>query len=64
MPRRLVMDEFHVSFLAPRTLSPAAFDAIRRTLTNAGFRAALRRAVRQAVRQFPSLDKVRIRLSR
>jgi hypothetical protein len=64
MARYVLMDEFHVTFLAPRNLTTAEFDAIRSTLNNAGFRAAFRRSVRQVVRQFPSLNKMRVRLSR
>ncbi len=64
MARRLLLDEFHVTFFAPRRLTAGEVDAIRRTLDNAGFRAALRRAVRQSVRQFPLLNQLRMRLSR
>ncbi len=64
MARRFLLDVFHVTFFVPRRLTAGEVDAIRRTLDNAGFRAALRRAVRQAVRQFPSLNRVRMRLSR
>ncbi|HVS38477.1 MAG TPA: hypothetical protein VMS17_23160 [Gemmataceae bacterium] len=64
MARNVLMEEFHVSILVPSNLPAAEDDAIRRTLNNAGFRAALRRAAEQTVRQFPSLDKARVRLSR
>ena len=64
MARNLLIEEFHVSILVPEDLPAAEGDAIHRTLDNAGFRAALRRAAEQAVRRFPSLDKVRVRLSR
>ena len=60
----VLADQRHISLFVPCGLPPAELSAVNRTLGNAGFVAALRRAVRQAVRQFPSLDKVRVRLSR
>ena len=49
MNRHVLMDEFHLSLLAPRTLSAAECDALRRTLDDAHFHALLRRAVRRLV---------------
>jgi hypothetical protein len=64
MARRVLVDEFHLSFLAPRNLSPAQFDAIRSALDDARFRALLRRGVKNVVAHFPPLNRVRVRLSR
>ena len=64
MPRCVLIDEFHLSFLAPTSFSEAAFDAVRRTLDGARFRNRLRRIVRKAVARFRCLGGVRVRLSR
>ena len=64
MPRCVLVDEFHLSFLAPDNLSTAEFDAIRRTLDGARFRARLRRIFKKVAARFLSLSKVRFRLSR
>ena len=64
MPKNVLMDEFHVSFLAPHNLSPAEYDGVRQTLDEPYFRALLKRAVRKIAVRFPSLNKVRVRLSR
>ena len=64
MAKNVLMDEFHVSFLAPHNLSPAEYDAVRRTLDELYFRALLKRTVKNVTARFPSLSKVRVRLSR
>jgi hypothetical protein len=64
MARNVLMDEFHVAFLAPRRLSSAEYDAVRQTLDEPYFRALLKRAVKNVAARFPSLSKVRVRLSR
>ena len=64
MAKNVLMDEFHVSFLAPHNLSPAEYDAVRRTLDELHFRALLKRTVKNVAARFPSLNKVRVRLSR
>jgi len=60
----LVVDEFHLTVSAPRTLRARAVNTIRRVLDQPVFQAALRRAVRGVVRQYPPLKAVRITLSR
>ena len=42
MARAVQMDQFHLTAYAPPDLAPAEYDAIRRTLDDARFRAALR----------------------
>jgi hypothetical protein len=64
MPRRVVIEEFHLTVLVPRDLSDAESDAIRRTLADAAFEAQLLRAVRRVFRRHPSLNSTRVRLSR
>jgi hypothetical protein len=60
----LVVDEFHLTVSAPRTLRGPAVRSIRRALDQPGFQAALRRAIGGVVRQYPPLKAVRITLSR
>jgi hypothetical protein len=55
MPKRLLMDQFHLSVYVPRTIRPAAAAAVRRTLAAAGFRRRLRQAVRAVAGRYPSL---------
>ena len=64
MRKFLVVDEFHLTVSAPRTLPDSAVGSIRRTLDGPRFRAALRRAVRGVFRRHPPLAAVRITLSR
>ena len=64
MAKNVLMDEFHVSFLAPHNLSPAEYVGVRHTLDEPYFRALLKRAVKNVAGRFPSLNKVRVRLSR
>jgi hypothetical protein len=60
----ILLEEFHVSVYAPRGLPPQEDDAMRQTLTDAGFLAALRRAVRRVFRRHPPPDQVRVKLTR
>ena len=64
MAQNVLMDEFHVSFLAPHHLSSTDYDGVRRTLDEPSFRALLKRAVKNVAARFPSLNPVRVRLSR
>jgi hypothetical protein len=64
MAKNVLIDEFHVSFLAPHNLSPGEYDGVRQTLDEPYFRALLKRAVKNVTARFPSLNKVRVRLSR
>ena len=59
-----LMDEFHLSIYTPRGLRRDQDDAIRHTLNNVRFRAALRQAVRDVFQAFPSLSQVRVTISR
>lgn len=64
MAKRLLMEEYHVTVLAPHGLPVADYDAIRRTLTDPTFEARLRKAVRRVFRKEASLDKTKVRLGR
>jgi hypothetical protein len=60
----MLMEEFHRTASAPGNLQATAYRAIRRTLDDVRFRAALRRAIRSILAHYPSLSKVRIALTR
>jgi hypothetical protein len=64
MPRSVLIDEFHLSLFVPQHLTAQEQRAIRRALTGSGFRARLVRAARSVVRRFPSLNRIRLTLSR
>jgi hypothetical protein len=64
MARKILIDEFHLTVVAPRGLSPEEFRAMRRALGRVGFRAALGSAVRDVVHRHPSLARVRTVISR
>ena len=64
MTKGIVIDEFHLTVFAPRDLPELEYEASRRTLDDRRFQGDLRRAVRDVARQYPSLGKVRVRLSR
>ena len=64
MPKRVLIEEFHVSVYVPSSLPDAQCTAIRRTLDSKRFRADLKRAVQGVVRQHPSLGRVHVRITR
>ena len=64
MPKDILIDEFHLTVLAPCGLEETEYLAIRQTLDSRRFRADLRRALREVCRREPSLSKARIRLTR
>jgi hypothetical protein len=62
--KRIVMEEFHLTVLAPRGLPAAEYNAMRQALDDPRFHAQLRRAMRGVVRRCPSVSKVKVRVSR
>lgn len=64
MAKSILLDEIHLAVYAPDSLRAASYQAIRKVLDGASFRADLRRAVRDIIRRYPTLDKVRITISR
>ncbi len=62
--KRVLMDEFHLTVLAPRKLSEPEYEAIRQAIAGPAFRAGLARAARRVARRHPALSKVRLKLSR
>jgi hypothetical protein len=64
MAKALLLEEFHLSFTAPRRLAESEGDAARRTLSGARFRARLSCAIRDLTARFPTLAKVRVAVTR
>jgi hypothetical protein len=60
MPKTVLLDEWHVSFRIPASLSDADVRAIRRVLNGKAFTAAVRRAVLAVVRERVVLRPVRV----
>jgi hypothetical protein len=63
MPQMLIMDEFHLTVLAPRDLTKPHRRRISKVLNRARFRQELARAVRAVFAHYPELRRVRVRLS-
>jgi hypothetical protein len=55
MPKNLMIEQFHLSVLVPRRLSPQEGDAMRRTLAGKNFRVRLLRTIRVLFRGYKSL---------
>jgi hypothetical protein len=64
MPRRIVMEEFHVTVYVPPGLPDAEYDAIQQTLNDPNFETRLLRAIRRVFRGEAALSKATVRLSR
>ena len=64
MPKAILMDEFHVTFSAPRGLTEREYDAIYRTLHLQRFRRQLRQAVKGVAGRHRPLGTARIAISR
>jgi hypothetical protein len=64
MGKGVVMEEFHLTVLAPRGLPESEYDAIHRALADPSFESRLRRAIRRAFRGEAPLGKAKVRVSR
>lgn len=64
MTKNILIDEFHLSMLAPAEMPDQAYRSIRRALNERRFQVDLRRAARSVARAYPSLSRVTVRLSR
>jgi hypothetical protein len=64
MPKRVVVEEFHLTVFVPRCLSAVECRAVRRTLAGLGFRTLLTHAVRAAARRYRSLGKATMVVTR
>jgi hypothetical protein len=64
MVRTILMDELHLTLRVPSKLPAAEYRAIHRSLHRPRFHTALAAAVRELLRRYPSLRRLRVRLSR
>ena len=64
MPKRILMEQFHVTVTAPAGLPKVEYDAMQRTLRRKRFQTGLRDAVRDVIRRCASLSKTRVTLDR
>jgi hypothetical protein len=64
MPKDVLLEEFHVTVIAPRGLPAPEYDAMRQAVNSAPFVTRLRHAVRRVFRREASLNKAKVRLSR
>ena len=63
MTKMLIMDQFHLTVLAPRGLLKPHRRRISKVLNRARFRQELARAVRAVFAHYPELSRVRVQLS-
>ena len=63
MTRMLILDQFHLTVLAPRDLTKPHRSRIGKVLNRARFRQELARAVRAVFANYPELIQVRVWLS-
>lgn len=64
MVKTIVMEEFHLTFVASAGLPDRAYRAVRTTLDDRRFQADLRRAIRSVAIAYPALCMITVRLSR
>jgi hypothetical protein len=63
MTQMLILDEYHLTVLAPRGLIKAHRRRISKVLNRARFRQELARAVRAVFAHYPEMRQVRVWLS-
>ncbi len=63
MAKLIVLEEFHVTVLAPQGLPATEYGKIHRTVNTALFVTRLRHAVRPVFRREASLSRAKVRLS-
>jgi hypothetical protein len=61
---RVLIEEYHLSFLVPAKVPETEAAAIRRALGSRAFRAELLRVVREVVASRPDLRRVAVTLTR
>jgi hypothetical protein len=64
MPKLLLIDVIHINAFVPSRIPDTHANMVNRTLHRSKFTADLRRAVRGVFRGYPSLNRVKFRLSR
>jgi hypothetical protein len=64
MPRRVLVEEFHLSIFVAASTDEANANAVLKVSRRSAFRSNLRRAVLNLLRRYMSLDGISIRISR
>ena len=64
MPKTILMEQFHITVIAPAGLPKAAYDTMQRTLQGRRFQTRLHDAVRKVVQRYSSLRKTQVRIER
>ena len=62
MPKKILMEQFHLTMTSPACSAKLEYDAMRRTLQRKRFQKSLREAVRKVIRRHPSLEKLQVAL--
>jgi hypothetical protein len=60
----ILIDQFHVTILAPPGRPETTYEAIARRLSTRRFQAELRQAITAVIRRHPPLRAVRLRVTR
>jgi hypothetical protein len=64
MPKTILLEDYHLTVIAPAGLRKAEYTAMVRTLHGKRFQARLHEAVREVFRRYSSLKKVQFSLDR
>jgi len=64
MPKRMLMEQFHLTMTVLAGLPTAEYAPMRRTLHRKRFQKSLRDVVHKVIRRHPSLRKLHIALER
>lgn len=64
MSKTILLEQFHLTVLAPVGLVKTDYRAMLRTLQSKRFRASLRDGLRRVFRRHPSLKRARFRIDR
>jgi hypothetical protein len=64
MPKTILLEDYHLTVIAPAGLRKAEYTAMVRTLHSKRFQACLHEAVREVIRRYSSLKKARFSLDR
>jgi hypothetical protein len=64
MPITVVLDEVHLTFRIPTSVSEVEVRGIRRVLTSKAFTAAVRRVVNAEIKKYATLKPLKLEVSR
>ena len=64
MPKTILLEDYHLTVIAPPGLRTAEYAAMVRTLDGKRFQSRLHEAVREVFRRYPSLKNVQFNLDR